>query len=1393
MFLNTEKVNYLVKSHKTIEYSNILANNLIMKMNIINMKEKEKKILSLEFNLLELISFDNDDNKLKDSYSLLYKQLDSLKSIITTFISSCMLSSFITSIFVNIVIRYINDFLFIYNEAIETRDEISLLCSMYKNKNTSNYLIFKYIKNQEHSNQINLNDNYLENQDNHQENNNNDNYSNNENNNNNNNNNNEINNNNNGSNNNNNNNNNERNNDENEKDNNSKIKKSNKKKKNKNKKGLSENDEEENNDNITENGDSDLNSESNADENKLIKQSQNKEFNKSIIPSLYHKSSTSSVKKSKLLGVIGNKNDDYQFLGKESDFISSDLIDNKNIHLHELNNSNIIKMPSIIEDRTEEGSDIEDMKILLKKDQNEKKGEKLSKLLISKSGEDSINDPKKEDSSYASLAYSPFSNNFELWKNNIIESLPYRSSTSGIGSHRNSICCTYDIFTNFCASNNSRRGSLPSLNHSCNNFNLNIPNEITTPSQLSCLSIASSLSYSSTSSASSSSLSSPSSNSTMVNQYNGGDGHSYSFNKINNSKVQKSVSTQISSASTPSTKIYDICKETKNEIDNSGYTTPVDSSKLANSASLSGSINNYALSSSSSCNSLSAINTTLSNSSSSTLNFIDYNGKNGSMPIELKRSMSNSDLTNYSSMVTASIEEATKIIGEEESKNDIDSISIIDKLNEKSSNNNGCNDNSRKSIGGSSDNNIKSISNENGNMSLATSIFDEDNSSITSFYDKENISTENSIGFYNYPNIFSRGRSFSISVDSLFADSNLNDHEWENDSQDTFDTFGNNDLMNIKSINSFQLRYNNSSRRQSCPLISSYSDYSLSKKKSKDDMNNLRSMTLDDLSEAEEPKPTDRIRKGSTSTLNDFTSSSSTLFKDDSFLSSLNCSLNNDTYFQNKKENNIEFNSFISSNSSELTERLKDSNTTTNSFSNTISFSSYTDDSTTSNKSNLSCRKTRSYSMSSVSCPFAYSTLFDNENKNQESISSILSNKNKSSINAKIDKSFDGKKSSISDAKNPWLNTENENKNSTSLFSSENVDFDFGFNLGWKSDKKPPNTKLNTNLYNINEGQTSSINNTTTKSLLNINKSAIPVTSGNKNNASLNSITNNHSNNMLFNKTSPISLSSNTTNLDNKPNDTHSKTKKKLLGWGFLAKYNFIDFDDDVYQDNKKTNTSSNNIMKNRQNNNMPYNSNSSYSIYGNGSINSSMLNNNPFVPQNGYNGSGYNDNMMNKINYISNNSSKGSNGTMVYNGKNNNNGNTNNLIYQQKNSMIYYNNDGSGVSITNNINSNNGSNGTGPNGTNNNNKNHPGKKNKSNSSKNCSNNKDYNEVKHDLNTSIMNEQFNLNIVEFIPGNNNNNNSKKTNKKSKEIEDTSDEALSNLPSNVNNEIFNNPL
>jgi len=272
---------------------------------------------------------------------------------------------------------------------------------------------------------------------------------------------------------------------------------------------------------------------------------------------LYHRSSTGSLNKAKILGVIGSRDDAMKFL-KETDIIGGTPIDTKSIHLiHELSSNNINKMPSIIEDRTEEGSDTEDMKMLMKKE-SKKKGDKLSKLTIGNNGEETVEESsKKDDGDYTS--YSPFSTNYELWKNPIIENLPYRSGGApSLGSHRNSICCPYDIFTSFCASNNVRRGSLPALNYSYTNANNPTTNDFATPPHSS----STSMSYSSTSSSASSSLSSPSSNSTMVNQSNSNDPNAYNLNKLsfNGAKNQKGGFTQVSSSSTPSTKGTDASK-----------------------------------------------------------------------------------------------------------------------------------------------------------------------------------------------------------------------------------------------------------------------------------------------------------------------------------------------------------------------------------------------------------------------------------------------------------------------------------------------------------------------------------------------------------------------------------------------------------------------------------------------------------------------------------------------------------------------------------------------------------------------------------------------------------------------------------------------------------------
>ena len=282
------------------------------------------------------------------------------------------------------------------------------------------------------------------------------------------------------------------------------------------------------------------------------------------------------MKKAKVLGAIGTNDNSLQFLEKENDFISSNgggsscgnnssgtTIENKNKHLcYELGSGNVNKMPSIIEDRTEEGSDAEEMKSILKKEQGKKKGDKLSKLHIGKFGNDltSEDSNSKKVDDYTSMPYSPFSTNFELFKNNVIENLPVRS---GLGSHRNSISCTYDILTNLSNYNNARRGSLPALSYSSypnHNGLSSSTNEFVTPSHSTGISSSSSVSYSSTNaSTSSSSLSSPSSNSTMVNQSNGNpDIHSFGFNQLNFN--QKTNSVPFSSASTPSATASDSIK-----------------------------------------------------------------------------------------------------------------------------------------------------------------------------------------------------------------------------------------------------------------------------------------------------------------------------------------------------------------------------------------------------------------------------------------------------------------------------------------------------------------------------------------------------------------------------------------------------------------------------------------------------------------------------------------------------------------------------------------------------------------------------------------------------------------------------------------------------------------
>jgi len=309
--------------------------------------------------------------------------------------------------------------------------------------------------------------------------------------------------------------------------------------------------------------------------NQFLNEKDYKEIKKPVTPSLCHRSSTGSLKKAKLLGVIGTNDDSLKFLGKENEFVIGGTvpIENKSIHLcYELGSGNVNKMPSIIEDRTEEGSDTEDMKLLIKKEQGKKKGDKLSKLHIGKLGADLITEDSKKADGYTSMPYSPFSTNFELFKNNVIESLPVRS---GLGSHRNSISCTYDILTNLSNYSNVRRGSLPALNYSYHSaINHSAAKELVTPPHSAGVSSSSSVSNSATNSSASSSLSSPSSNSTMVNQSgSNADLHSYSFNKMNfnnnntndnntntttnnnsSGKSQKAATVQLSSSSTPSTK-----------------------------------------------------------------------------------------------------------------------------------------------------------------------------------------------------------------------------------------------------------------------------------------------------------------------------------------------------------------------------------------------------------------------------------------------------------------------------------------------------------------------------------------------------------------------------------------------------------------------------------------------------------------------------------------------------------------------------------------------------------------------------------------------------------------------------------------------------------------------
>ena len=772
-------------------------------------------------------------------------------------------------------------------------------------------------------------------------------------------------------------------------------------------------------------------------------------------------------------------------------------------------------------------------------------------------------------------------------------------------------------------------------------------------------------------------------------------------------------------------------------------------------------LNQYTLSNSSSCNSLSAIANTLKDSSSSTtLNFMDNtSGKIGNTQGGLKSSLStSSSFPTLSSMVTGSIETATKIPfsgkGEEEEKGKLDMESSTrsipkgdakDKTTGKSNDTNSLgNDDGNKSIGSTVSNDVlKTLSSENGNVSLATSIFDEDRTSIGSFYDKDSISTDNGFNFYNCSNPFTRGRSFSICADSFFIDPLSNSSEYDGESLvDTFDIFGGNtnDFGPMKSMSSFPFPYYNSSRRQSCPLISSFSEYSLSKKKSLDDLSsgfnssNLGRMPLDSLDEMNESKPLDRARKGSSATLNDFTTgNSSALFKEDSFLSSLNYSINSNAStgsslsFANKKASEVDLNNLLSS-KAPLTlssEGLNDTNslaTTLSAASSSTSFLNSTGNTNPKNATGSSSggagdkidypyRKTRSYSTSSVVFPFAaYPSYFTTDSENQESLSTLGStakSKAVSSTSNKVDKSFSTKvgSGSVSEIKNPWLSNENKSKSSSNLFKlntfTENHDYDFGFNLGWKTDKKLPSSKLNTDLYNISEGQASTVNDLSAKTLSTMKGASTTATTGNNSNSSLNTMTNSTSNDMLYTKMS--------SNFEDKSSEGHSKTKKKLLGWGFLAKYNFIDFDDDAYQEDKKPNPSNPTLMKNRQNNAMPYGTNSNYTLYNNNSMNPSLMNTNPYLTQTNYNGGpGYNGGMINKMGYMNSSNVKGGNSGVMYTGKNGGNNATNTISYPQKNGMVYYNNDGSSVPISNNYNVNGNTSGTGPTSGTGSNKNHP-------------------------------------------------------------------------------------
>jgi len=113
MFHIIPKVNYLVNNNKnkTIEHPILFMknNNLIENMYILNMKEKEKKVSSFETTLLELISYCDVEDKSKIDDSLLNNKLDYFESLISTLISSCFISSFYTTLFLNYFVKCIYD------------------------------------------------------------------------------------------------------------------------------------------------------------------------------------------------------------------------------------------------------------------------------------------------------------------------------------------------------------------------------------------------------------------------------------------------------------------------------------------------------------------------------------------------------------------------------------------------------------------------------------------------------------------------------------------------------------------------------------------------------------------------------------------------------------------------------------------------------------------------------------------------------------------------------------------------------------------------------------------------------------------------------------------------------------------------------------------------------------------------------------------------------------------------------------------------------------------------------------------------------------------------------------------------------------------------------------